>query len=216
MADEIKVAIIAAIAGLVGGLAPAIYNYVYVEKAKHEIEERQASAKILVDDALKDIENRKVEINLANEVRGVLQNIYASNKPTDIDANAISFAMYGRDAALLLIQMLEQGSDTYVNAAMKGLRVAGERDLSGTCSIIINVLKNRTRLYKLSTHKHIIELLTVLDCPNEEPALREYRWLLDSTPQSYAEKIVVPQLFTDKMAELKADVDKALARFNSK
>jgi hypothetical protein len=216
MTEAIKVALIGGFFGLLAGLVPAMWNYRFVERAKQEIEERQVNAKIVVDSAMKEIENRKVEANIATEIRGLVQGIYTSAKPAEADANALAVALFGRDAALPLIHFLDGGSDVPMNAAMKGLRAAGLIDLKGTCPILIGVLDNRTSLYRWSTHKRIIELLMTLACPDAEAALRRYQWLLESTPESYAQSVVVQEPISDRMVELRRDIDEGLRRLSPK
>ena len=169
----------------------------------------------LVERAKQSIEERELEGKNATELRGLLQGIYAATTRDDATANALAAALFGRDAAPPLIQLLDEGSDIPMVAAKKGLRAAGVKDPDGTCPILTHVLHNRTRLYKWSTHQVVIDLLTTLNCPNAVPELRSYGQLLDSGPEKYEQSVIVPSGFSDKMVELRADINASLARLSA-
>jgi hypothetical protein len=188
--------IVALLPAIIVALLPIWVTYRLVESVKQAIEERQ------------------LQTTNATEMKALLLGNNTTKSGTDeAHANARALGAFGRFAVPPMIELLDEGSVAQMESVQQGLFTAGLTDLNGTCTILIRVLKNRTRRYKWLTHKSIGGLLADLNCPEAASALLSYQNLLNLGSEHYS-KVVVPPESPDKFNSLKIAIGEDLSRLN--
>jgi hypothetical protein len=153
-----------ALSPLISPVLVAILGFVLVERVNVTLRQRQT-----------DLASGEGISKLVSTLRDSNVELKAA------DGAALTLAAYGRDAVLPLISVVEYGNDVTAAAAGKGLRVLGLMHREATCRALAQVVNNRTRLFKWTTHQTSIVLLGELGCRDEIEALRRYQVLLGGT-----------------------------------
>lgn len=125
------------------------------------------------------LQRRQLELSNVSEMR---QLIVELSDPTtslrEAEAMAVTLSAFGGYAVPPLLNLLENGGDTKIVAARRGLRAAALTDSAAVCRGLRRVLTNRTRWFRWETHLAAIELAGELGCTELQGALERYRELV--------------------------------------
>jgi hypothetical protein len=187
-----------ALSPLITPVLVALVGFVLVERVNVTLRQRQA-----------DLASGEAISKLVSTLRDPTVELKAA------DGAALTLAAYGGDAVLPLISVLEYGSDVTTAAAGKGLRVLGLMHRDATCRGLGQVVDNRTRLFKWTTHQTAIVLIGELGCRDQREDLRRYKTLLDGAATAEGlpayRGTVQGNVTPGDVDDLERDVNQALA-----
>ena len=149
---------------LISPVLVALVGFVLVERVNLTLRQRQS-----------DLASGEAISKLVSTLRDPNVELKAA------DGAALTLAVYGGDAVLPLISVLEYGNDVTSAAAGKGLRALGLVHREATCGGLGQVFNNRTKLFKWTTHRTAIILAGEVSCRAQIQALRHYKSLLAAT-----------------------------------
>jgi hypothetical protein len=164
-----------------------------------------------VDIALKE---RQLEVQTAQGMQAALTTLRTDGVTANAaDAAALVLASFGRPAVVLLIREHDVGSPEVSLAAEKGLSVLGLTHQDDLCPALERVIGDRTRRFRIETHRMAVRQLMLADCQALAP-LRDYVRFLSGaaiTDVGYFEKRYRLEPNPSAIEALRKEVEGALA-----
>jgi hypothetical protein len=123
-----------------------------------------------VDVALKE---RQLEVQTAQGMQAALTSLRTDGVTASAaDAAALVLASFGRPAVVLLIREHDVGSPEVSLAAEKGLSVLGMTHPDDLCAALGRVIADRTRRFRIETHRMAVHQLLLADLPGRRSFAR--------------------------------------------
>ena len=127
------------------------------------------------------LEREQLQLSHLKEMRELMVKLSSPNTElSEAEATAVLLAAFGPPAIVPLIHELQADGLNRPLAAQEGLKALAFSNQKMTCEKLSQVLKSRTRLFKWETHKHVIELLSDMDCSDGLTVLKEFKTILES------------------------------------
>lgn len=135
------------------------------------------------------------------------------------EAVAVSLAAFGTAAVVPLIHELQVGGDIRPMAAEEGLRAVAFRNPEKTCSLLGDVLQNRSGLFSWQTQKSAIRLLGDIGCDSALGGLLAFqtRLKLSDALENFRKSVrEVPQPTEKNLESIKSEVERAIAKIQNR